>query len=247
MNMEQAPKNEALRRRVHGSCSRLAAIAGYLLLAAGLSLLAGCATAGKAKVEPAEPTPAAVAKPAPPPLTGPSVLHFTNGREGFQITEPSTMDAQSLADFDQASALIKEANYGKAIELLKKVIAKSPGMTAPHINIAIAYRRINKPELAEQHLKKALELIPGHPVASNEYALLLRKAGRFAESRQIYEKSLAAFPEYYPIHRNLGILCDLYLKDPACAMEHYEIYSKAAPKDKQVKLWIADLRARSGH
>ena len=166
------------------------------------------------------------------------------GVKGFVITEPSSMDAQLRADFDQASAMIKEAKYDKAIELLEKVIAQSPEMTAPHINLAIAYRQINKPEQAEQHLKKALELIPGHPVASNEYGLLLRKAGRFAESRQIYEKSLAAFPEYHPIHRNLGILCDLYLKDLACAVEHYEIYSKAMPKDQQVKLWLADLQTR---
>jgi len=130
--------------------------------------------------------------------------------------------------------------------LLEKVIAQWPVMTAPHINVAIAYGRIDKPEQAEQHLKKALESIPGHPVASNEYGLLLRKAGRFAESRQIYEKSLAAFPEYYPIHKNLGILCDLYLKDSACAVEHYEIYSKAMPKDEKVKLWLADLHTRLG-
>ena len=54
------------------------------------------------------------------------------------------------------------------------------------------------------------------------------------------------FPEYYPMHKNLGILCDLYLNDPACALEHYEIYSKAMPEDAQVKLWIADVRARLG-
>lgn len=222
-------------------------ITGCLLLAIGLSLLAGCATAGKAKAKPAEPAPAAAAaEPSPPLPTGPSVVHFTGGREGFLIAEPSGMDAQLRADFDQASAMIKEAKYDKAIELLEKVSAQSPEMTAPHINLAIAYRQINKPEQAEQHLKKALGLIPGHPVASNEYGLLLRKAGRFAESRQIYEKSLAAFPEYHPIHKNLGILCDLYLKDLACALEHYEIYGKAMPKDEQVKLWLADLQTRLG-
>jgi len=220
--------------------------ASYLLLAIGLSLLAGCATAGKAKVEPAKPTPAVAAQPSPSLPTGPSVVHFTDGREGFVLTQPSGMDAQSRAGFDQASAMIREAKYDKAIELLEKVIAQWPGMTAPHINVAIAYGRVNKPEQAEQHLKKALESVPGHPVASNEYGLLLRKAGRFAESRQIYEKALAAFPEYYPIHKNLGILCDLYLKDSACAVEHYEIYGKAMPKDQQAKLWLADLQTRSG-
>ncbi|WP_243370428.1 tetratricopeptide repeat protein [Geotalea sp. SG265] len=215
-----------------------------LLLAASLSLL-GCATAGKAKVEPIEATPV-LAEKVPTPPAGPVVMHFTDGREGFQIKEFSSMGAGLRADFDQASALFKEAKYDKAIEVLEKVVAQSPEMTAPHINVAIAYGQIKKPEKAEPHLKKALELIPGHPVASNEYGLLLRKAGRFAESRQIYEKSLVVFPEYPPIHRNLGILCDLYLNDSACALKEYEFYTKAMPKDEQVKLWIAGLNARLG-
>ena len=225
----------------------MATIAAYLLLAIALPLLAGCATAGKGRAEPAEPTPAAAAVPSPSLPTGPSVVRFTDGREGFLIREPSGMDAQLRADFDQAGAMIKEAKYDKATLLLEKVIAQSPEMTAPHINLAIAYKQINKPEQAEQHLKKALELIPGHPVASNEYGLLLRKAGRFAEGRAIYENALAVFPEYHPIHKNLGILCDLYLKDLACAVEHYEIYSKAMPRDEQVKICLADLHTRLGH
>lgn len=222
-------------------------IAVRLLAALALAVLAGCATGVKAKTEPI-PAPAPVvqeAKPTPPPA-GITVARYTDGREGFVITEPTSMDAESLADFERAFAMMKEAEYEKAIELLEKVIPKSPGVTAPHINLAIAYNRTGKPEQAEKHLKAALEIVPDHPVASNEYGLLLRRAGRFAEGRAVYEKALASFPEYHPIHRNLAILCDIYLKDWACAEKHFESYSKTAPKDEQVKLWIADLSTRQG-
>jgi tetratricopeptide (TPR) repeat protein len=101
-------------------------------------------------------------------------------------------------------------------------------------------------EEAAEHLKTALTLVPEHPVASNEYGLLLRKMGRFAEARGIYEKTLTAFPDYLPARRNLGILCDLYFQDLACALAQYEIYSAAIAGDEQVKMWVADLRARLG-
>jgi Tfp pilus assembly protein PilF len=174
------------------------------------------------------------------------VARLEDGREGFIITEVPEIDDASRRDFDRAVAMLKDRDYDRAIDLLEKIIEQSPGVTAPYIDIAIAYQRIGKPEQAEEHLKTALELFPGHPVACNEYGLLYRKTGRFAEARVVYEKAIARFPDYYPAHRNLGILCDLYLNDPACALDHYEIYSVARPQDKQVKLWIADLRARAG-
>ena len=207
--------------------SRLAVPAIILLF------LAGCVTDGKLASIPSA-------------GTEPSVSRLEEGRAGFIITEVPEMDETSRRKFHRAVSMLKNQDYGRAIDLLEKIIEQSPGVTAPYIDIAIAYQRKGKPKKAEEHLKKALELFPGHPVASNEYGLLLRKTGQFAEAREIYEKAVTRFPEYYPAHRNLGILCDLYLNDPACALDHYEIYSEAKPEDKQVRLWIADLRARFG-
>jgi Tfp pilus assembly protein PilF len=175
-----------------------------------------------------------------------SVMRLEDGREGFIISEVPQMDETSRRDFESAVAMLNDQDYDKAIDLLAKIIEQSPGVTAPYINIAIAYQHIDKPEQAEEYLKTALGLVPGHPVVCNEYGLLFRKSGRFTEARAIYEKTLASFPDYYPVHRNLGILCDLYLNDLTCALEHYEVYSQAMPEDRQVKLWIADLHARLG-
>ena len=211
----------------------------FAVLALGLGLLAGCASGAKVQQT------IAVA-PAPPVLEVSSVARLGEGREGFIIKEILRLDAASVHDFERAVAMMQAEDYAGASSLLERVIERAPGVTAPYINLAIACRHGNKPEEAEQALQTALQLIPAHPVASNEYGLLLRKAGRFAESRAIYEKSLSAFPDYSPAHKNLGILCDLYLKDLACALEHYESYSVAVPKDEQVKLWVADLRGRLG-
>ncbi len=218
---------------------------GFVVLAVALAVFSGCTTGGKIKPgadsgQSSSSVEAAVAKRA-------SVRRLDDGREGFTIMETSRMDGASRSSFERAVAMMNEGDFGKAVEFLEKVIERSPGVTAPYINIAIAYERIDKPEQAEQHLKTALTMVPGHPVASNEYGLLLRKAGRFAEARTIYEKTLGTFPEYLPAHKNLGILCDLYLNDPACAIEQYQIYSEAMPEDAQVGIWIADLRMRLGN
>jgi tetratricopeptide (TPR) repeat protein len=212
---------------------------GFVFLMMVLSYLAGCATDEKIKSAPVVEQ--------PPMPKGPTVERLEDGRDGFIIMEIPHMDETSRRDFEVAVAMLNDREYDRAIELLEKVIEQSPGVTAPYIDIAIAYQHVGKLERAEEHLKIALQLVPEHPVVCNEYGLLYRKTGRFAEARAIYEKAIARFPDYYPVHRNLGILCDLYLDDPACALDHYEIYSKAVPEDQQVKMWISDLRSRLGH
>ena len=217
------------------------AYAGLLLLAMLLSFLGGCATGPKEQA-----LVVLESTVGGEPSKGPAVGRLDDGREGFVITEVPPMDEALGRDFDDAVALLKDEDYDEAIVLLEKVIEKSPGVTAPYVNIAIAYQRTGSLELAEENLKRALELFPGHPVACNEFGLLYRRTGRFAEAQSMYEMAIARFPDYYPAHRNLGIVCDLYLNDPACALEHYEIYSEVMLEDEQVKLWVADLRARLG-
>ncbi len=212
-------------------CAKTAFVSGFAIF---LALFSGCATRAKVLEQPVTDQ-------------GPSVARLEDGRQGFVIRENPGMDAESRGEFERAVAMMNDGENDKAIELLTKVIERSPGVTAPYINIAVAYMRTNKFDPAEQHLKTALGLVPNHPVASNEYGLLLRKGGRFKEAREIYEKALASFPDYLPVHRNLGILCDLYLNDPECALKQFEIYSEGMPVDAQVKIWIAELHMRLGH
>jgi len=209
-----------------------------VVAAAALAMMCGCATSTGTKP---------AAQPLPPPVDpGPSIARFENGWEGFIIIERAQLSDAARSDFERAVTMFHEKAYEEAIGLLESVTKASPGVTAPHINLGMAYQQLGQLEKAEAQFKAALELVPDHPVACNQYGLLLRKTGRFDEARNIYERALARFPDYYPLHRNLGILYEFYLNDLNAALEHYEIYSQAMQQDDKVKLWIADLRSRLG-
>lgn len=150
------------------------------------------------------------------------------------------------ADFDAAMARMNAQEYQQGIELLDKVIALAPKLPVPHINRGIANVKLGNLKAAEEDLKRALELEPGNPVANNEYGQLYRRTGRFAEARKLYEALLAKYPYYPIVHKNLGILCDLYLRDYECALREYEAFRSAEPEDKTIKIWIADVQRRLG-
>lgn len=156
------------------------------------------------------------------------------------------LTSEARADYEAAMDFIKAEEYEKGIELLNKVVKVSQRNAIPYINLALVYKKQGKLKLAEENLKLALNAEPENPVANNEYALLYRKTGRFTEARQIYEKILEKYPNFNMAHKNLGILCDLYMKDYECALKHYVVYSNVVQDDKTVKIWIADLQKRLG-
>lgn len=187
-------------------------------------LLAGCA-----------------AGPSPNPAGRPADDRNSSGSH-----ENVEVDAEARSDFDAAMKHLKAGEYEKGTDLLNAVTQRSPGQAAPYINLAIAYEKTGNLAAAEENIKKALDIDPDHPVANTEYGLIYRKTGRFAEARKSYERALARYPGYLPARKNLGILCDIYLRDLECALKQYRIYGAAVPDDKTVQIWIADLEKRLG-
>ena len=146
--------------------------------------------------------------------------------------------------FDQALQLLEQEQYDTAITLLNSVVERETRLTAPYINLAMAYRHKGDDKQAEENLLKALAIDNTQPVANNELGIIYRKQGRFADAKKVYVTALSEYPDYLPVIKNLGILCDIYMRDPQCALEQFEKYQQQVPEDKTIKIWIADLKAR---
>jgi len=98
------------------------------------------------------------------------------------------IDSDIREEFQQALSLLKDKDYGQAIEILKAVVAKEQRFPAPFVNLGMAYAKHGDNKLAEENLHKALDLDLGHAVANNELGLLYRKQGRFDDARKAYRR-----------------------------------------------------------
>jgi tetratricopeptide (TPR) repeat protein len=175
---------------------------------------------------------------------------LVTGSPATQVSNNSTsanvaVTDEMRANYESAVGMLKEERYEPGIALLLKMTEKMPVLTAAHIDLGIAYARTGDLDRAEASLNKALESDPKQPVAYNELGMVQRHKRQFAKARTSYEAALAQAPDFQYAHRNLAILCDLYLGDYKCAMEHYQAYSRIVPDDAEVVKWIADLGNRA--
>ncbi len=158
----------------------------------------------------------------------------------------AAQDPRLAADFGRAVGLHRAGRATEAELEFKQIDLQYGGVAEAGINAGLIAREAGRLDEAVQLLRAVTGRTPASAVAWNELGLTLRQQGRFAEAREAYERALAADASDAAVHRNYGVLLDLYLGEPAAALPEFERYKELSGEDKPVSGWIADLRARTG-
>jgi len=223
-------------------------VAGALLVAAPMAFVTGCAgtgaVAGGPKEASKEVAPASSARALPAEKDRARVQVERDA--GFTVTEVVHIGSDVRTEYQQAIVLLQQNRLVEGIAALERVVERAPDLTAPLIDLGVAYGRSGQWEKAQKSLEAAVVLAPDHPAALDELGIAYRRTGRFEDARASYEHALRVHPTYDFALRNLGVLCDLYLEDLPCAVENYQRYAELVPEDEKVGVWIADLKARMG-
>jgi tetratricopeptide (TPR) repeat protein len=150
-------------------------------------------------------------------------------------------------------------SYASLAELLPARYARAESLegpdalpaTAPEVAAQFAAARellaAGRDEEARTLLESALQRDSANAAGLSRLGVAERRLGRFGAARDAYALAIAADPDCAEAERNLALLLDLYLGDPAAALPHYERYRfLAGDADAEAASWLLELRTRLG-
>ena len=215
-----------------------------LTAVAAAALLAGCGSVSLQSRDAAQGASAsAAAQAASAAASAPKSLASVFSGPAPASTGPIAPATQRA--YDDALALMRAGHLADAERGFRALTQSNPELAGPHANLGLIARSAGRLPEAVSELEKATTLAPGHAVAWDQLGLTYRQAGEFAKARDAYEHALAINPDYATAVLNLGVLDDLYLAEPAKALELYTRYLALVPGgDPAVSKWQADVRRR---
>jgi tetratricopeptide (TPR) repeat protein len=145
----------------------------------------------------------------------------------------------------------RQQRYPEALAQLNKVVEMTPDNAQAYSNLAAVYLDAGDPKmvpLAEEALKKSVQLNPSYPAYANLGALYYGQ-GRYPESAAMTEKALQLNDKDFEVWYNL-LLCYRWMKDEgkaAAAAEKatqlLEAEARTKPQDAQVQSTLGVLYA----
>jgi tetratricopeptide (TPR) repeat protein len=160
-------------------------------------------------------------------------------------TAVAPVDAAAQRSFDEARRALAAGQTAEAEARFLALTQSNPELGGPFASLGLIYQQAGKTSEAVLQFEAAVKASPQQPAYLNQLGVAYRQMGQFDKAREAYERAIALAPDHATAMLNLGILNDLYLGDPARALELYERYLLLTPAgDATVSKWVVDLKNR---
>ncbi len=150
------------------------------------------------------------------------------------------------SDYKSALAAIDKKDWGRAEGLLQNMQTSYPKLLSTKATLGWVYWQSGKTEKAIAELQAAIDTKKLYRSdAYNYLAIIYRSEGKFAQSEKLYKQAIQIWPGDAVLHKNLGILYELYLGRLSDALKSYKQSQAINGKDKRLNGWVKDLERRT--
>ena len=134
------------------------------------------------------------------------IKEFLNQKTFFSLQKLFTKDQNSLeANYYRGNYYLHGlGNPDKAVKEFEKILARDPGFTLAHYDLALAYRDLGMPEKAVAKYEKTLELAPNFPEALSNLGGYYFRSGDIDKSVKLFKKAVQVYPNFIQALSNLG-------------------------------------------
>lgn len=153
---------------------------------------------------------------------------------------------QQAETLTEARSAWSNDDLDKARGLLEGLLDARPEHPDLLTNAGIVALAGERQDDAKTLFEETLKVAPGHRVASNNLALILKQEGDFIEASRVLRRGLQRYPGDPTLHYNLAVVYELYIQDLEKALAHYQKYQELVNEpDPKVAGWITDLERRT--
>jgi tetratricopeptide (TPR) repeat protein len=124
-----------------------------------------------------------------------------------------------------------------------KAVGLNPKLAGVWLNLAISEIVLEKYDEAEKSLEQVLTLLPNHPAAKFQLAVLYHKQKRYTLARELYDELLMAQPNNVNVVLNLANLINEQ-GDAPTALRLYKRALTLQPDNKHARSVIETLEGR---
>ncbi len=172
----------------------------------------------------------------------------TGSSTGPQVGPGGTADQLANINAQLGLGYLGNGQLDLAWERLNAALEADPDYATAHNGMALVYNRLDEPEKAEEHFKRAIALNPSDSAAQTNYGSFLCEHGRIDEGEKYFMKAVEN-----PLYKNLAMAytnagtCKLRVDDPLGAEFYFRAALRADPRFPVALMNMAELSFDGGH